>query len=60
MNNYKWNILRHVDGVYVLTGYEFIRGEWSQDGASVRWTYLEAVLEHIRKQEQLRIEMESK
>ena len=49
--NYKYTILRHVDGIYAVTGYEWIGGAWVQHGAVARWSYIGGALEHIAKLE---------
>ena len=49
--NYKWSILRHIDGVYAVTGYILVNGAWEQHGQTLRWAYIDGVLEHIRKVE---------
>jgi hypothetical protein len=51
----KWTILRHVDGVFAVQEHNFVDGKWNQVGITLRWTYIDAVLEHIK-----RIEAETK
>ena len=48
---YRWNITKRNNGEYFLTGYTLVNDQWSQDGATLRWAYIDAALEHIRKQE---------
>ena len=50
--DYKWTLVYDAaEKMYILSGYIKIGGEWTKDGASVRWSYIEAPLEHIMKQE---------
>ena len=49
--NYKWVLFRHVDGVYALTGYNLVNGQWDQDGGKVRSTDLGGLLNGVIQQE---------
>ncbi len=50
-NDYKWVIIKK-DGKYTLTGHALVNGKWDgPDGQPLVWSYLDAPLEHIRKQE---------
>lgn len=49
MDDYRWIIRRHKNGVYAVTGYIWVNKEWRQHGPAHRWAYIDGCLEHIRK-----------
>ena len=48
---YQWVIEKYSDGMYSVTGYTCDGTSRDKDGATAIWSYVEAPLEHIRKQE---------
>ncbi len=49
---YRWVILRHADGVYVLKGFVYVGGNWDQDGARLQFN---SVTEAARALENLEL-----
>jgi hypothetical protein len=49
---YQWVIEKDSDGFYSVSGFVCNGSSKDRDGAVAVWSYIEGVLEHIRKQEQ--------